>query len=151
MGHVHITTNKDKKLKSIAIITLTLLATATVHAGALAEMSGGLAEQQKSKLANQLVEIVSRNGGKVSFEEAYKRAEMALSQLDPIASQKGKSCLFIATEWKEGQEKKFKEELKTIVDTEKKKVFEEFATVTTPTAVDYIKYKCLENSEFLNK
>ena len=50
MGHVHITTNKDKKLKSIAIITLTLLATATVHAGALAEMSGGLAEQQKSKL-----------------------------------------------------------------------------------------------------
>ncbi|EOZ8615046.1 hypothetical protein ACQXWO_004722, partial [Escherichia coli] len=94
---------------------------------------------------------VSRNGGKVSFEEAYKRAEMALSQLDPIASQKGKSCLFIATEWKEGQEKEFKEELKTIVDTEKKKVFEEFATVTTPTAVDYIKYKCLENSEFLNK
>ena len=47
MGYVHITTNKDKKLKSIAIITLTLLATATVHAGALAEMSGRLAEQQR--------------------------------------------------------------------------------------------------------
>ncbi|MEW0521150.1 hypothetical protein AB0V82_21600 [Escherichia coli] len=47
-------------MKSIAIITLTLLATATVHAGALAEMSGRLAEQQKSKLANQLVEIVCK-------------------------------------------------------------------------------------------
>lgn len=49
MGHVHITTNKDKKLKSIAIITLTLLATATVHAGALAEMSG---DWQNNKRAN---------------------------------------------------------------------------------------------------
>ena len=50
-------------MKSIAIITLTLLATATVHAGALAEMSAALAEQQKMKIFNAYEEMLIKHGG----------------------------------------------------------------------------------------
>ncbi len=136
-----------KLVVAAAMATISISA----QAGALAEMYGRLAEQQKSKLANQLVEIVSRNGGKVSYEQAYKQADMMLSELDATAKQKGKSCLLIAREWREAEEKKFKEELKTIDDTKEREIVQEFADVAKPTAVDYIKYKCLENSELLNK
>ena len=87
----------------------------------------------------------------MSYEQAYKQADMMLSELDATAKQKGKSCLLIAREWREAEEKKLKEELKTIDDTKKREIVQEFADVANPTAVDYIKYKCLENSELLNK
>lgn len=138
-------------MRNLISLGLILAMSASAQAGALSEMSGVLAGQQKTKLANLLVDTVSRHGGKVSYEEAYNQADMMLSKLDATAKQKGKSCLLIAREWREAEEKKFKEELKAIGDTKKREIVQEFADVTKPTAVDYIKYKCLENSELLNK
>ncbi|QXZ32365.1 hypothetical protein KY275_21355 [Enterobacter hormaechei] len=136
-----------KLVVAAAMATISISA----QAGALAEMSGALAGQQKTKLADSFVDIVSRHGGKVSYEQAYKQADMMLSELDATAKQKGKSCLLIARDWRAGEEAKFKEELKGVTDTKKKELAKEFANVVPQIAVDYIKYKCLENSEFLNK
>lgn len=138
-------------MRNLISLGLILAMSASAQAGALAEMSGALAGQQKTKLADSLVDIVSRHGGKVSYEQAYKQADMMLSELDATAKQKGKSCLLIAREWREAEEKKLKEDLKTIDDTKEREIVQEFTDVAYPTAVDYIKYKCLENSELLNK
>lgn len=151
MGHVHITTNKDKKLKSITIITLTLLATTTVHAGALAEMSGSLAEQQKIKLASLFVDSAASNGKKVPFEDAYHQSELMLNQLNGIAKQKGKSCLLIAKEWSDKEKLAFDNEIKEEKDQKVRQSLITYANSGRGIAVDYIKYKCLESSDFLNK
>lgn len=54
-----------KLVVAAAMATISISA----QAGALAEMSGALAGQQKTKLADSLVDIVSRHGGKVSYEQ----------------------------------------------------------------------------------
>lgn len=151
MGYIHITTNKDKKLKSIAIITLTLLATATVHAGALAEMSAALAEQQKMKIFNAYEEMLIKHGGTKSKVTSKKKdiadqVDHMTRELDKVALQKNKSCLLISNDWLKEQEELMAQELKEGNSPLTKDDYETFNTAGR----DYIKYKCLAQSDFLN-
>jgi len=114
-------------------------------------MSGSLAEQQKIKLASLFVDSAASNGKKVPFEDAYHQSELMLNQLNGIAKQKGKSCLLIAKEWSDKEKLAFDNEIKEEKDQKVRQSLITYANSGRGIAVDYIKYKCLESSDFLNK
>lgn len=151
MGHIYITTNKDKKLKSIAIVAFTILASATVHAGALAEMSDALAEEQKLKIV-EFYEELGIEHGRTKAEIAaaqgqiFELANHMASLLDKVALEKNKSCLLIANNWLKEQEVLMTKELKEGNHKFTKDNYEKLNAI----GYDYIKYKCLAQSDFLN-
>ena len=96
-------------MKRITIITLTLLTSTTLHAGALAEMSAALAEQQKMKIFNAYEEMLIKHGGTKSKVTSKKKdiadqVDHMTRELDKVALQKNKSCLLISNDWLKEQE-----------------------------------------------
>ncbi|WP_405074417.1 hypothetical protein [Escherichia coli] len=66
--------------------------------------------------------------------------------LDKVALQKNKSCLLISNDWLKEQEELMAQELKEGNSPLTKDDYETFNTAGR----DYIKYKCLAQSDFLN-
>jgi len=138
-------------LKRITIITLALLTSTTLHAGALAEMSAALAEQQKLKIVEFYEELGIEHGRTKSEIAAaqgqiFELANHMASLLDKVALEKNKSCLLIANNWLKEQEVLMTKELKEGNHKLTKDNYEKLNAI----GYDYIKYKCLAQSDFLN-
>ncbi|HCB1822431.1 MULTISPECIES: hypothetical protein [Citrobacter freundii complex] len=138
-------------MKRITIITLALLTSTTLHAGALAEMSAALAEQQKLKIVEFYEELGIEHGRTKSEIAAaqgqiFELANHMASLLDKVALEKNKSCLLIANNWLKEQEVLMTKELKEGNHKLTKDNYEKLNAI----GYDYIKYKCLAQSDFLN-
>lgn len=138
-------------MKIITIITLALLTSTTLHAGALAEMSAALAEQQKLKIAEFYEELgIERGRTKAEIAAAqgqiFELANHMASLLDKVALENNKSCLLIANNWLKEQEELMTKELKEGNHNFTKGNYEKLNAI----GYDYIKYKCLAQSDLLN-
>ena len=121
------------------------------NAGAVKDLANMEAAAAKSRVVQGVNVLLSQAGKKrMSEDEVRKSTKKMIEQLDEVALQEGKSCLYISNEWEEEQGKLFQSDIAKMKPGRVKDAFvANFASVTRDGA-DYIKYKCLANSDFLN-
>lgn len=130
-------------------LTIFLFAFPT-NAGTIKDLANMEAVAAKNRAVESFRVMFSEAGKKISEDEARTVIEKSIKQLDEIALQKGKSCLYISNEWEEEQEKLFESEVARMKSGMDKDAFVANFKNVTRDGADYIKYKCLASSDFLN-